>query len=310
MSAFLIVSPYTIDDAAFVASNVTEADYPVWLVGSSFELGDRCIVVDTDTHYIYESVNAATNTGHDPADDEQAPTGVPVWWVLVGKTNRWKMFDNKNSSQTVNADLIAVELLITRRPNAVALLNVEATSIQVIQKDGMGIEVFNETYSMIETSGEPGFYNWFFQQIRRKTDIYIDGLKPISSGTILVNLFNAGTNAKCGTCIVGYSEQYGETQLGAEVGIIDFSVKKQNEFGDYEVLERAFSREGRFQIFLENGLVDRLQALLASRRALSTLYIASTDFKSTHIFGFYTDMRNVIQYNEHSLFSIDVTSLS
>jgi hypothetical protein len=314
MSDFMIVRPYEINDAALVSSNVAEDDYPEWNGVTSWSLGSRVIVISSgspaeEVHNVYESL-VDSNTGHNPLDDKQAPSGVPQYWILVGKTNRWKMFDNSNSSQTVKADSIEIELHIARRPNSVALLNVEAANIEIIMKDANDVEVFNETFSMVESSGDPSYYNWFFQQIQRRTDLFVDGLPPVAGGKVFINILNPGEDAKCGTCVVGYAEKFGETQLGAEVGIIDFSVKRQNEFGDYEVLERAYSREGRFPVFVRNSVIDRMQTLLAERRAAPTLYIAAELYSCTYIYGFYEDMANIIQYNDYSLFNIRVIGLT
>jgi hypothetical protein len=317
MSAFLIVKPFDIDDSAFISSNVPESDYPQWNSGTTYALGARVIVIqDSDSppngvHNIYESL-IGSNTANNPLDDPQAPSGMPVNWIKVSKTNRWKMFDQVNSSQTENLGQIDVSLYISRRPNSLALLNVEAESIQVIMYDNASPpnEVFNETYAMIEPSGEASYYGWFFQQIQRKTDLYIGNLPPISGANFQIILDNGTEIAKCGTCLVGFAETYGETAVGAEVGITDFSVKRQNEFGDFEILERAFSREGRFTVLVPNDVVDKMQSLLASRRATPTLYIGSELFTSTFIYGFYIDMNNVIQYQNQSLLNIEVVGLT
>jgi hypothetical protein len=317
MSNFLIVKPFDIDNTAFISSNVPENDYSEWNSGTTYALGDRVIIIDDNdsppngVHKIYESL-VGSNTGNNPLDDIQAPAGVPTYWIEVSATNRWKMFDQLNSSQTIYPSTIEVELYISRRPNSVAVLNVEAKTIQVIMYD-TGVspdEVFNQTFNMIEPSGEPSYYNWFFQQIQKKTDLYVSGLPPIAGGSIKIIIDNEDQDVKCGTCLVGFAETYGETSVGAEVGIVDFSVKRQNEFGDFEILERAYSREGRFSVLVPNDIVDKMQTLLASRRAIPTLYIGSELFESTLIYGFYVDMNNVIQYQNQSLFSIEVVGLT
>jgi hypothetical protein len=309
-SDFYLTRPFTIDDAALAVSNVAETDHAAWLVGTTYALGDRVIVIDTDVHNVYESVQAG-NTGHDPQDDVQGdPENPPIWWILVSKTNRWKMFDNSNSSQTQNADSIEVELDITSRPNSVFFGNVEATEIQVIQEDSLGNEVFNQTFSMIENTGSPSYYSWFLSQLRRKVDLFVTGLQPYAGGKVYAVITNTGSTAKCGTMIVGFAENVGFTQLGASVGISDFSVKRQNDFGDFEILERAFNKKGEFNIFVENAAIDRLQNNLASVRATAILYVGSTAYASTFIYGFYRDFNIVITYPEHSLVNIQVEGLT
>lgn len=330
---FIILRPYDISDTQLVSSNVTEDDYPEWDVSTAYDLGERVIVIshggspEVFYHNVYESLIAGTgtNTGNDPTADLQWPEGTPVNWILVSKTNRWKMFDNQNSSQTVNADSIEVELSFSQRPTSIALLNVDCASITVNQYTSDGnmfddelfdIELFqsNPVYSvtqvMIENSGEPSYYNWLFQQIQKRTDAFFQDLIPVAGRTIEVILSNEGGNVKCGTCLVGYAEDFGDTLLGSGVGIQDFSVKQRNDFGDFRILERAFNREGEFTVMVDNGNLDRLQTLLASRRATATLYIGSTTYRCTYIYGFFTDMQSVISYPGQSLLNIDITGLT
>lgn len=309
---FLIVRPFNVADDQFISSNVTEDDYPAWNIATDYSLGDRVTVIDDDVHNVYESLIAGTdtNTGNDPQADLQWPNGTPVKWILVSKTNRWKMFDEQNSSQTSNADSIEVELSFTQRPNAVALLNVDCASIQVIQYDSMANVVYDQTQAMIESSGTPSHYGWLFQQIQKKTDALFENLIPISGGTIEIILANEGGTVKCGTCLVGYSEDFGGTQYGAGVGIQDYSVKQRSEFGDLRILERAYNRNGDFTVMVQNSVIDRLQNLLASRRAKATLYIAAKEYRCTYIYGFFTEMQNVITYPEDSLLNIDITGLT
>jgi hypothetical protein len=297
-----------------LTSNVAEDDYDEWDVGTTYALGDRVMIIsggspEAEVHNVYESL-IDSNTGNDPLDDAQFHDGDPTNWILVGKTNRWKMFDQSNSSQTVNADSIDVALKVSRRPNSLALLNVECSEIQVTQVNASGTIVYQKTFQMIESSGQPSYYGWFFQQIQLRSDLFIRDLPPVAGSTISIRIMNRGGDAKCGTCLVGYAEEFGSTQLGAEVGIQDFSVKRQNEFGDYQIRERAYSRVGRFPVFVPNSVIDRMQNLLAERRATATLYVAAEDYRCTYIYGFYEDMANVIQYNDYSLFNIRAIGLT
>lgn len=301
-----------------VVSNVPEDDYPEWDGATGYDLGERAIVISDNGspavfyHNVYESLIAGTgtNTGNDPTLDLQWPDGEPVNWILVGATNRWKMFDDKNSSQTVNADSIDVAITVASRPTSLFLGNVECQRIEVCQKGADGTIYYQNSFEMIENSGEPSYYNWLFQQIRKRTDLLIGDLVPLSGGTISIRLINTGGTVKCGTCLIGYAEEIGGTQYGAGVGIQDFSVKQQNDFGDYRILERAYSREGDFTVMVDNGNIDRVQNLLASRRAKPTLYIGTELYRCTYIYGFFSDMNNVITYPQQSLLNINIKGLT
>ena len=178
-----LIRPKHINNAYLSYSNVTEADYAAWDVGTTYALGDKRIVVspaatvtmtiaspcvvtwtahgfatgtiviftttgalptgitagqhyyltvltvDTLTisttllnpveittsgtqsgthtatissHNIYESLTAG-NVGNTPHKS-------PTYWLDLGSTNRWKMFDGSVTSRTTNADSIAVTL--------------------------------------------------------------------------------------------------------------------------------------------------------------------------------------------------------
>lgn len=303
-STFYIVRPFNIDDSTFVSSNVAEADYAAWSNATTYStLGQRVIVIAADVHHIYENILASGNLNKNPLTE-------PTFWVYVSMTNRWKMFDDSNTSQTTNADSINVVVDSVSRPNSVFLGNVECTDIIVTQRDAMSNIVFTQTYQMYENTGAPSYYSWFLSQRQNKIDLFVPDLLPYAGGSIEVTLNNAGQTAKCATMLIGYADGVGSTSLGANVGIQDFSVKRINEFGDAEILERPFSREGEFNIFVDNSTIDRLIQLLSLRRATATLYVGSTQYACTYIYGFYDDFNNVIQYNEQSLLNIQVKGLS
>lgn len=301
---FYIVRPFEINDATFVSSNVTEDDYSAWNSGTTYStLGQRVIVVASDVHHVYENILASGNLNKNPLTE-------PTFWVFVSVTNRWKMFDQSNTSQTENADSIVAKVTTLSRPNALFLGNVECSDITVTQRDALNNIVFTQNYQMVENTGTPSYYNWYFSQRQRKIDLFITDLLPYVGGSIEVTLNNEDNIAKCATMLVGYADGVGVTLLGANIGIQDFSVKRVNEFGDSEILERPFSREGDFNVFVDNGTIDRLAQLLSLRRATATLYVGSSLYRSTYIYGFYDDFNVAIQYNEKSLLNIQVKGLS
>ena len=69
-----LIRPETVTDTIFQSSDVPEADYSAWLVGTTYADGDRVIVTTPNIHKIYESQQAA-NTGNDPTTDDG------TWWL-------------------------------------------------------------------------------------------------------------------------------------------------------------------------------------------------------------------------------------
>jgi hypothetical protein len=299
-----IIRPMTIDDAALFSSNVAENDYAAYNAGTSYSLGTRVIYVVADTHWIIESLQNG-NIGN-------TPTGLTTdtWWLKVGNTNRWKMFDQAVQSQTENADTIDVEIVADGRADSVALLNVSAASVLVTMTDAIDGEVFNESYSLVSDSGITDWYAYFFEPIVRLQDLVVTGMPPYANATIEVTLTDTGNTAKCGALVVGLSRELGFTQYGLTLGITDYSVKTQDDFGNYTILERSFRRISDVPVLVQNSLIDQAMILLSSYRATPTVYIGAEEFGSTIIYGFYKDFSITIAYVDYSIFNLSLEGLT
>lgn len=297
----IIIRPFVVDaDAALVSSNIPETDYPEWLVGTTYALGVR--VIRSSNHLVYESLTAG-NIGNTP---ETSPTV----WLQVGKTNRWRMFDQSVTSQSTAAESINVTVQAAGRIDSIGLFNVAGSSVQVIVHDTFGVEVYNKTYSLVDASGVYDLYSYFYEPVVRKTDLVVLDLPQRSNPRITIIINDAGATAKLGVFVLGYQREIGGTKYGAKVGIQDYSVKTRDNFGNYSILERDFNKNGSFQVDVDKHLVDATYALLASYRSTAVVYIGSDIYGSTVIYGFFKDFSSIISYPKFSIYSIDIEGLT
>lgn len=298
-----IVRPIAVTDAVLASSNVPETEYPTWSNSTTYALGARVLRLSTNIHRVYESA-VASNVGHDPLTDTAGN------WTLVGSNNRWSMFDQVVQSQTTHADSIAVTLSLTSRTDTVALLNVDATSARVVMTDAVEGVVYDQTEGLVSSSGITDYFAYFFEPIARKSDVVFEGLPPYANAQVAVTLSETGQTVACGALIVGLSKDLGGTQYGASLGIVDYSVKQQDSFGNYSIVERAFSRKASFSVVVENGVVDQLMTLLSGYRATPILYLGSSSFAASAVFGFYKDFSTVISFPDVSILSIELEGLT
>ena len=296
-----IIRPYAITDAILTACNVPETDYPEYVPGTTYTNGTRVIVIGSNVHTIYESLQAG-NIGHDP-------TSSPTWWLDRGKTNRWKMFDALVSSQAEYSGDITFTLAVTGRVNSISLLNVYASSIRVVATDVIDGVVFDRTVDMRSDLGINDWFNYFFEPPEWDTDSVITDLPMYANMTISVTIGAISGSAKCGACIIGLTKTIGDTQYGASVGIQDYSTKTRDTWGNPTVLERAYNKRANFTVNVDNVAVDRLQNILAGYRATPILYIGTNEFGSTAILGFYKDFSIAISYVEYSVCTIEIEGL-
>ena len=303
MGALKVIPPLTITDSRLTSSNVAETDYAAWSSATTYSLGQRVIVVST--HKVYESLQNS-NLNKDPTLASNA-----TWWIEVSPTNRWKMFDTSNSTQTTNANTIVVNLTLGKVVNAVALLNVVGTSIRVKVTDPLDGVVYDNTVSLNNNGNINNWYNYFFDPIKRKKNVILTDVPSYGTASFEITITNTGSDAKCGVCVLGAVNYIGEgIELGTSVGIQDYSRKEKNDFGDYVLVQRSYSKRARFSMAVLNEQIDALQELLVDLRTTPCVWIGDDRYESTMIYGFYKDFDIVIAYHLVSDCNLEIEGLT
>lgn len=273
-----IVRSFPIDDTSLTSSNIADtADYALYNGGTTYALGDK--VVGTD-HHEYESL-ANSNTGHALSD--------AAWWLDLGYNRKWRMFDLSNSTQSSNADEIDVTIQVDGRANAVSLLNIAADTVQIIATTVSDGEIYNQTFDLTSDSGVNNWYDYFFEPIIRIGDLVISDLPIYANPAIQVIASAAGSTVRIGTMIVGQSIYLGVTVYGARVGIQDYSRKVTDDFGNWTIVERAFSKKADYKVWMDNAKIDATAAFLATIRATPCVFKGDGNYTALYIFGFFKD---------------------
>jgi len=306
VNALKVIPPLTITDSILTSSNVPETDYTAWSSGTTYNIGDRVRVVGSNIHKVFESLRAS-NLNHDPLTD----TSSPPYWIEVSATNRWKMFDAINSTQTTNANSIVVNLTPGRVTNSVALLNVAGTSVRVKVTDPTDGIVYDNTVSLNNNGNINNWYNYFFDPIMRKKNVILTDLPSYGTASIEITITNTGSDAKCGVCVLGNIQYIGEgIEVGASVGIQDYSRKEKNDFGDYVLVQRSYSKRAKFSIPVFNDQIDSVQDLLVELRTTPCVWIGDDRYESTMIYGYYKDFDIVIAYHTISDCNLEIEGLT
>lgn len=256
------------------------------------------------SHRLYESLTGG-NLGNTPHKS-------PTQWLDLGMTNRWRVFDQSITSQTERADSMTYVLQVKGRVDGVALLNVSAAEVVITARESGGGAILYgpTTYSLLSSVPVTSFWSWFFDPIERKKDFVDIDFPPYTDLRLTITLNDTGNTAKCGAVVLGLSKTFGDTLNGASTGITDYSVKSQDDFGNYNVTERAFRKNGNFQIMVDRVASDGVQQSLEQYRATPIVYVGSSAYTSTIIYGFYRDFTVNIAYSTYSICTIDVEGLT
>lgn len=278
--------------------------YAAWSGATTYGVGDR--VFSAATHRVYESL-AAGNLNHNPTD----PANI-LYWLDVAPTNRWAMFDSYNATQTVHPYAIDFTVDVEGRVDSLALLNLtNAISVQIVVTTEDGEVVLDRTSSLISTAGISDWFTYFFEDLAQYETFYQSDLPMYRNPTIRVRVEGNGSPVGIGIFSMGMSKYLGATlHDGAQVGIIDYSRKETDEFGNYTIVKRAFSKRGSFQTRIKKSAVDSVQSILAAYRTVPAVYLATTEYDATLFFGIFREFNIEIDRPQESLVSIEIEGLT
>lgn len=298
-----VVTPLTITNSVLSATDVTEADYSAWSSGTTYALGDR--VISTTTHKIYESLQGS-NTNHDPTNSANS-----AWWIEVSPTNRWKLFDTSNSTQTAKSTSMYYELLPAVACTSLAALNLtDATEIRIRVTDPTDGLVYDETSSLIAPITESSWWVYFFESIQYQNNLVDFGLPSYPSATIRVDI-SGNSGLAVGVLLIGSPIEIGiATEAGAGFGIQDYSRIETNDFGDTVLVQRLYAKRASISTKVATSKVNAMFAVLTELRATPALWVAYDVLDPLVIFGFYKQFDATVSYADYTDLNIEIQGMT
>jgi hypothetical protein len=292
-----LLKPITFQASQIVSTNAVET-YPTWASATTYA---KDAFVDYGT-FIYQSlVNSNLN---------KQPDISPADWLLIGPDNVHAMFDNQVSTQTTSTSPLNVTINPGRAINSAAFINLTGTQLVVTMTDGAGGPTVYTRTENLDGSVVEDWYDYFFGEFDQKTDVVLTDLPSYINGRISMSLTGTGS-VKIGLFTYGTVYTLGLTQYGASSGIIDYSVKQTDDFGNTTFVQRAYSKRMEASLFVENIQLNKTQKILTDVRATPCVWIGSQDsrFNPLIVFGFYKQFSTTINYPTYSLCSLEIEGL-
>lgn len=286
--SMIVIKPTTITSGNLTSSNVTESNAE-WSAGTTYAADAR--VTMASTARTYQSLQAA-NTGHSPASS-------PTWWVDVGPSNKWAMFDNALGTQTSMAAGITT-VLHPGAVSALALLQMQCYSAQVTMRSSPGGTVVYDSTQYLNRGYIDGWYEWTVAPFEYKPDALFLNLPAYSDCEITVTITPDTNPALCGELVVGTASTIGEVQYGVKLGITDYSVKTTDDWGNTTLVQRAYTRTLDVPLVLDATQLSRLYGLLSGLRATPCVWVTSSSarYDAAMVYGWTGE------------FSIDIATFS
>jgi len=295
----IIIQPVPITAPMLTASNVPETDAPVWTAGT-YTLGTKRIYA----HRVYEVIISSTT-----ARPDVGAVATPPTWLDLGATNRFKMFDQIISTQTVKNAEIDVDITPAAIINAAAFFGLLGNSITVTMTDPLEGVVFTETRSLQDNTIIIDWYSYFFEEIAYLPDTVFLNLPAYGSATLTALIDGGAGDAKVGEVVIGKQRTLGVTNFGSSVSILDYSVKSTDDFGNTIIVQRAYSKRADYDVTVETSSVAAVQKALADIRTTPTVFVGDQNRPETVVYGFYKQFNIVLSTPSISDCSIEVEGL-
>lgn len=300
------IRPTAITDARLVSSSVPEADHPAWVAATSYTVGQR--VIRIATHTIYENVIAGVNA--------TLPELAPTRWLAVAPTSRWAMFDQKVGTVTTAANSMTI-VLAPGRINSLALLGLSAATVTVALVAG-GETVYSASTNLTSGVNVGDWYQYFYEPVYETSELVITNLidaallnlPAYGDGVLTIVITRTGGTVSLGMLVVGLVTEVGNTQYGASVSIRDFSRKEPDAFGNYQLVERAYSQKLSLDVVVMKVDVDAVVKNVSRFRATNVVWIGSTAYGSLIVYGFIADWTMTIENFSFSQFRAEIEGMT
>lgn len=300
--------------SGLIYTDVPETDYAAWVGGTTYTaLTDYVIRTTATTHKVYQCLVTHTTA----ATPEDNLTGVTPKWLEIGPTNRWGMFDRKVGTETTQATSMTY-LLKPGRANSLGLLGVDADSVEVsLISNGETVYVASVDLNSGNSVGD--WYQYFYEPIYQVDAVAITNLLDAAlmdipaygDGVLCVRFLATTGNVTCGVMAVGLYAELGLTQYEPTIGIIDYSRKSVDAFGNYDITERTYSKRMSATLEVDAADVDNTARLLTQYRATPVVWVGADNlYSSLIIYGFCKDWEETIKGPSHSICSIQIEGLT
>lgn len=268
-------------------------------------------VISTVTHRVYESVQAA-NTGKPlPVP----PETLTAWWLDVGPTNRWAMFDLKSNTQTVCPSPLTVVVTPGARVNTCGRTGIVANSAVISETSAsIGGTVYGPATINLNSREVFDWYSYFFEPFSTRPSHVVFDLPPYTDAVLTATLTATSGNVKCGGMTVGTFVDLGKVQWHAKADSLNFSKITRDDWGNATLVPIPGVPKTNQTLELDKARVNKVmetKALLDAAPALWTGLDDSTDdwFEMVQIVGIWKQFSIDMAYPSKALVTLELEQI-
>ncbi len=210
----------------------------------------------------------------------KAPAGNPSFWVEIGATNRWKMFDLLRNTGTTVPSPLTVVLTPGRRFDSIALLGLDADEVEITVV-AAAVTIYSATIDL-QTREVVSWYGYYITPFAFKRSVVLIDIPPLTGAVITVTISKASGNVTCGSLALGTSVYVGITVPGAENDALNFSKIERDEFGNSLLIPRRSVPRSTQTVIVEKANVKRVIDLRTDLNAVPAVWTGIDDQDSDY----------------------------
>jgi len=234
--------------------------------------------------------------------------------VSGGTSTSWRTgqvwTDNGTSSFSQDLSGIVSEIKIGVISNSIALMNLSATTVQIIGRDSLEGEIYNRSFNLQSANGIGGMYSWLFDPLTFDINLVLFDL-PAYAGAEFRVIISAPNTAKCGAVVLGNEFEIGASQYGAKYGIENYSTKSIDaKTGAVTVSAGTFRSISDVEVKLLSARFTSVLNTLTDLRNRPVVWVGS-DFVSGMIqYGYYKSFSEIYSNYSQATCLLEIEGLS
>ena len=304
-----VIKPIEITDSMIVSNDFDPSSYLAWDSGTTYNVGDNVVRPNQDGilheyRWAQPTEDSGTYSNLDPAYyyvtniadiDTDAKTTDELYlcyWLDLGPTNDWAMFDRLSTAISTATDQATIEITPGEIINGVGIVNSDAKKIRITATDPTDGIVYDEVFDMLDLTDCIDPYTWLFEPIIYKPGLATLDIPPYGDATIKI-IFYADGEFTIGEIVLGKATEIGNLRYGTTRSTASYTDKSSDDSGLYSYTKQPGRRVVKYRLRTNTNRLDFLSRRFDELDGIPALWVRKNedndDFNELTVFGSYDD---------------------
>ena len=227
------------------------------------------------------------------------------FWIDVGPTNKYAMFDLSANTQTVTASPMTVVIPPGQRINTVGLTGLVGNSLTISATSVFGGgTVYNKVIDLNSREVADG-YDYAFEPFSTDPTAVVFDVSPYSDIIVTITITSTSGNVKCGSCVLGTFIYLGDAERGAANDGLNFSTVTRDLYGSATLVPRRTLPKTTQKLRVPAARVNKVKAARVLLNAKPALWTGLDDSSNSYadmltVLGIYTQFVITASYPTHA----------